>query len=229
MMPASMAAELAALPADWQALLLPIFNSARHVKLWQALAQEEQQQSVLPPAGKRLNAFALCPLAGLQVVIIGQDPYHGPHQAEGLSFSVSADLPIPPSLRNVYQALVFDGWQPPSSGSLAGWAAQGVLLLNQVLTVRQSQANSHAHLGWQALIAEVIAALQDRPAHAYVLWGAHAQKLAPLIEAKHLLLTGVHPSPLSAYRGFKEQRHFQQLAAWLQAQGLPGVDWSASG
>lgn len=219
-------AEMAQLSTDWQRLLRPIFTQPKHHGLWQALAKEDEQQ-IFPPPGKRLAAFAACPLSSLSVVILGQDPYHRPGQAEGLSFSVPLGQRIPPSLVNVFKALANDGWAPPGHGHLSAWANQGVLLLNQVLTVRATKANSHARLGWQPLMTEVLQAIQGRPAVAHLLWGAQAQKFAHCVAAEHLLLTAVHPSPLSAHRGFFDCHHFSQANAWLLSKGLSAIDWSA--
>lgn len=223
---ASVQAELDGLSLEWQSLLRPILGAPEHAGLWRALAAE--RGPIYPEPGQWLRAFQLCPLARLQVVILGQDPYHGPGQAEGLSFSVPAGVAIPPSLRNILRALVLDEAahaQPRLHGHLGDWAEQGVLLLNQVWTVRPGQANSHAKLGWQAISSAVLTALATRPAHAYLLWGKAAQALAPFIGEQHLQLHSVHPSPLSAHRGFLLSRPFSQVNQWLLAQGRPGIRW----
>ena len=163
-------------------------------------------------------------------MILGQDPYHGPGQAMGLAFSVPAGVPLPPSLRNIFRELEDDtGVQPPRSGDLTAWAERGVLLLNPVLTVEGGKANSHADLGWQAVTDAILAALSALPQPiACVLWGAHAQKKARLLQsaAPRLLLRAPHPSPLSSYRGFFGSRPFSQINAFLTAHGEPPIDWA---
>jgi uracil-DNA glycosylase len=164
----------------------------------------------------------------VKVVILGQDPYHGPGQAQGFCFSVPPLTPFPPSLRNIFKELEADlGLAPPLSGDLQAWASQGVLLLNTVLTVREGQAHSHAGQGWEEFTDAVIRAvgLQLTPV-VFMLWGAPAQSKKSLIEAsRHLILEAPHPSPLSAYRGFLGCRHFSKANAALAAAGRPQVDW----
>lgn len=186
--------------------------------------------TVYPAAENIFAAFAACPAAGIRAVILGQDPYHGPGQAMGLAFSVPAGVPLPPSLRNIFRELEDDtGVQPPRSGDLTAWAERGVLLLNPVLTVEGGKANSHADWGWQAVTDAILAALSALPQPiACVLWGAHAQKKAPLLQsaAPRLLLRAPHPSPLSSYRGFFGSRPFSQINAFLTAHGEPSIDWA---
>lgn len=184
---------------------------------------------IYPPASDVFNAFKATEFAQVKIVILGQDPYHGPQQAHGLSFSVRKGIAIPPSLVNIYKELAADipGFQIPQHGYLQHWAEQGVLLLNTVLTVRAGQAHSHATLGWETFTDQVIASLNEgRENVVFMLWGSHAQKKGSMIDRrKHLVLTASHPSPLSAYRGFLGCKHFSQANAYLQAQGLSPIDW----
>lgn len=186
-------------------------------------------QTVYPPAADVFNAFKATDFHQVKVVILGQDPYHGAGQAHGLAFSVRPDIPIPPSLVNIYKELATDieGFQIPNHGYLQHWAQQGVLLLNTVLTVRAGQAHSHAPLGWERFTDHVIAQLNEHREHlVFLLWGSHAQKKGAFIDrSRHLVLTAPHPSPLSAYRGFFGCRHFSQANAYLKAQGLGEIDW----
>ena len=183
---------------------------------------------VYPPAGDILNAFHLTPLSKVKVVILGQDPYHEPGQAHGLSFSVKPGIAIPPSLVNIYQELHDDlGCRIPDNGCLTKWAQQGVLLLNSVLTVRAHQAFSHSSFGWQQFTDAAIRAVneQDRPV-AFILWGRSAQdKSAMLNNPKHLVLKSPHPSPLSAYRGFFGSRPFSKVNHFLEMNGEEPIDW----
>lgn len=184
---------------------------------------------IYPPAPDVFRAFELTPFAAVKVVILGQDPYHGAGQAHGLAFSVPYGQPIPPSLRNIYKALQHDfaDFQPPQHGCLESWAKQGVLLLNTVLTVQAGQAHSHAAWGWEQLTDAAIAALSAQQSGlVFMLWGAHAQKKGVLIDRnRHLVLESVHPSPLSAHRGFLTCGHFAAANTYLQRQGLPAIDW----
>ena len=184
---------------------------------------------VYPPAADVLNALKVPEFKQVQVVILGQDPYHGAGQAHGLSFSVQAGIAPPPSLVNIYKELADDiaGFQIPAHGCLQHWAEQGVLLLNTVLTVRAGQAHSHAALGWETFTDRVIAMLnQEREGLVFLLWGSHAQKKGAFIDRnRHCVLTAPHPSPLSAYRGFFGCKHFSQANAYLQQQGLAAIDW----
>ncbi len=185
---------------------------------------------VYPPEGSLFRALELTPPERVRAVILGQDPITGRGQAMGLAFSVPAGVPLPPSLRNIFRELEDDtGVQPPRSGDLTAWAERGVLLLNPVLTVEGGKANSHADWGWQAVTDAILAALSALPQPiACVLWGAHAQKKAPLLQsgAPRLLLRAPHPSPLSSYRGFFGSRPFSQINAFLTAHGEPPIDWA---
>lgn len=184
---------------------------------------------IYPPAQDVFNAFKATEFDQVKVVILGQDPYHGPQQAHGLSFSVHKGVAIPPSLVNIYKELAEDipGFQIPQHGYLQHWAEQGVLLLNTVLTVRAGHAHSHAQLGWETFTDRVIAALNEGREHVvFMLWGSHAQKKGAMIDRiKHLVLTASHPSPLSAYRGFFGCKHFSQANAYLQAHAMSPIDW----
>lgn len=184
---------------------------------------------IYPPEADVFSAFKLTDFTNLKVVIIGQDPYHGPNQAHGLSFSVRPGVAIPPSLRNMYKelALEYPDFQMPKHGCLESWATQGVLLLNTVLTVVANQPNSHRHLGWEQFTDNVIRAISDKAEPVvFLLWGSHAMKKQKLIDSdKHHILTAPHPSPLSAHRGFLGCGHFMAANQWLQAQGKTTIDW----
>lgn len=183
---------------------------------------------VYPPRDQIFAAFDHTPLESVRAVIIGQDPYHGPGQAMGLSFSVPAGIAIPPSLRNIYTELCDDlGCARPTSGDLTHWADQGVLLLNSVLTVRAGQPASHSRCGWQDFTNHVIQTISTHCPHVvFILWGNHAQKLIPLINTdKHLILTAPHPSPLSAYTGFFGSRPFSATNEFLIQHNITPIDW----
>ena len=186
-------------------------------------------KTVYPPAADVFNAFKLTEFDQVKVVILGQDPYHGPGQAHGLAFSVQAGVQIPPSLLNIYKELAQDiaGFQMPAHGFLQHWAEQGVLLLNTVLTVQAGMAHSHALFGWETFTDAVIRRLNEERQHiVFLLWGSHAQKKGGFIDRqRHLVLTAPHPSPLSAHRGFLGCRHFSQTNAYLQQHGLTPIDW----
>jgi len=179
---------------------------------------------VFPPRGQELRALELTPFCTVRVVILGQDPYHGPGQAHGLAFSVPAGVKPPPSLRNIFKELAAP---PDMSPDLTPWAEQGVLLLNAVLTVQAGQAGSHAGLGWQELTDAVVRALaQGREGLVFLLWGAQARAKAALVDpARHLVLEAAHPSPLSAHRGFLGCGHFTRANEWLTARGQAPVRW----
>jgi uracil-DNA glycosylase len=195
-------------------------NNVRHAYLKEGL--------VYPPPKLVFNAFTHCPLKRVQVVILGQDPYHGPGQAHGLSFSVPEGIAIPPSLRNIYQEIASDiGTTPPANGNLERWADQGVLLLNSTLTVRAGAAGSHQSFGWEEFTDAVIATIsRERKNVVFLLWGAFAGGKAALIDAeKHLVLKAPHPSPLSAHRGFFGCKHFSQCNAYLEKHGQAPISW----
>lgn len=183
---------------------------------------------IYPPQNEVFNAFALTEFKEVKVVILGQDPYHGPNQAHGLSFSVKPGIAPPPSLLNMYKELAQDvGFQIPSHGYLVEWAKQGVLLLNTVLTVEQGKAHSHANIGWETFTDKVIHQLnQHRENLVFLLWGSHAQKKGQFIDRqRHCVLTAPHPSPLSAHRGFLGCRHFSKTNAYLREKGIKEINW----
>jgi uracil-DNA glycosylase len=189
----------------------------------------EKGQVIYPPAQQRFRALSLTPYHAVRVVILGQDPYPNPGQAHGLSFSVPEGMPIPPSLRNIFKALQHDTRMPsiPTSGDLQAWAKQGVLLLNQALTVPAKQAHGHANIGWKHFTASIMKRLNAHPDPlVFMLWGkaAEAQRLH-LSNPKHLVLTAPHPSPLSAYRGFLHCGHFAQANRWLKEKGRDPIHW----
>lgn len=218
------------LEESWKAVLLEEFSQPYMHDLRAFLAQEKAQGKVLfPPGGEIFNAFALTPFSQVRVVILGQDPYHGPGQAHGLCFSVKPGVRPPPSLLNIYKEMEADlGLKPPGHGCLEDWAKRGVLLLNSVLTVRQGEAGSHAGKGWERFTDRVIHLLNEqRDGLVFLLWGAYAQRKGAFIDtARHLVLKAAHPSPLSAHNGFLGCRHFSKANAWLTAQGQPPLDWT---
>ncbi|CAH0532664.1 Uracil-DNA glycosylase [Vibrio stylophorae] len=191
--------------------------------------RREQGVVIYPPQEQVFNAFQSTPFEQVRVVILGQDPYHGPNQAHGLCFSVLPGVKAPPSLANMYKELVQDipGFTIPNHGYLQSWAEQGVLLLNTVLTVEQGHAHSHAKLGWETFTDRVIEAInQQKEGVVFILWGAHAQKKGRFIDRqRHHVLTGPHPSPLSAHRGFFGCGHFSQTNAILSEQGQAPINW----
>ncbi|MGC7589602.1 uracil-DNA glycosylase [Bisgaard Taxon 46] len=197
------------------------------------LAQVHQARAsgavVYPPANEVFSAFQLTEFDQVKVVILGQDPYHGPNQAHGLAFSVKPGIQPPPSLMNMYKELTQDieGFQIPNHGYLVPWAKQGVLMLNTVLTVEQGKAHSHANFGWETFTDKVIAALNEqRERIVFLLWGSHAQKKGQFIDRnKHCVLTAPHPSPLSAHRGFLGCHHFSKANQYLIEQGLSPIQW----
>ena len=213
---------------DWQELLQPEFQKEYYLRLREFLKQEYRTRTIYPDMYDIFNAMHFTAYEDVKVVILGQDPYHGDGQAEGLCFSVKPGIDIPPSLMNIYKELHDDcGCYIPNNGSLVKWAKEGVLLLNTVLTVRAHQANSHQGIGWEEFTDAAIRILneQDRPI-VFLLWGRPAQmKKAMLNNPKHLILEAPHPSPLSAYRGFFGCGHFSQTNRFLKANGLDPIDW----
>ncbi|WP_067841702.1 uracil-DNA glycosylase [Amphibacillus sediminis] len=213
---------------DWAEQLEVEFNKPYYVKLRQFLKQEYQTQVIYPDMYDIFNALHYTPYANVKVVILGQDPYHGPNQAHGLSFSVKPEVPIPPSLQNMYKELSNDlGCTIPNHGYLVKWAEQGVLLLNNVLTVRRGQAHSHKGMGWETFTNRVIEVINDKPEPVvYLLWGAAAQKKQEMIDTdKHFIIKSPHPSPLSAHRGFFGSKPFSKANAYLQEAGREPIDW----
>ncbi len=219
---------MAMISNDWLTVLDGEFRKPYYKELYGFVRQEYNTTQVFPPAEDIFNAFHLTPLSQVKVVIIGQDPYHNVGQAHGLCFSVKPDVEIPPSLVNIYQELHDDlGCYIPDNGYLVKWAAQGVLMLNTVLTVRAHMANSHRGKGWEEFTDAAIRALneQNRPI-VFILWGKPAQmKKSMLNNPNHLILEAPHPSPLSAYRGFFGSRPFSKTNAFLQEHGETPVDW----
>lgn len=190
-----------------------------------------ERTAVYPPADKLFSAFERTPFEQVKVVILGQDPYHQPGQAEGMSFSVPDGVPLPPSLRNIYKGIAEDipEFTPPTSGHLGSWADQGVLLLNTVLTVEDSKAHAHASLGWETFTQQVMERLdQHTQPLVFMLWGRHAQNSAQVVrQPHHLKLSSVHPSPLSAHRGFFGNQHFAKANQFLQQAGRSPINWAS--
>jgi uracil-DNA glycosylase len=219
---------MAAITGEWLKVLAPEFRKPYYRKLYETVKAAYENGPVCPPPQDLFSAFELTPFDKVKVVILGQDPYHGPGQAHGLCFSVQPQVDIPPSLVNIYKELHDDlGCYIPDNGYLVKWARQGVLLLNTVLTVRAHEAFSHRNIGWEEFTDAAIRVLneQDRPI-VFILWGRPAQaKKVMLHNPKHLILTAPHPSPLSAYRGFFGCRHFSRCNDFLVKHGQTPIDW----
>ena len=214
--------------AGWKAALAHEFEKDYFKKLTEFIRNEYKTHRVYPPGKLIFNAFNQCPFEQLKVVILGQDPYHGPGQAHGLCFSVNQGIAFPPSLRNIFKELQSDVGKPiPESGDLTPWAQQGVLLLNATLTVRAHQAGSHQKKGWEEFTDAVIKTANDQKEHlVFLLWGNYAISKSKFIDSeKHLVLTSVHPSPLSASRGFFGNHHFSRTNAFLESKGLATIQW----
>jgi uracil-DNA glycosylase len=213
---------------SWKEAIGAEFEKTYFKQLVTFIRDEYNNQIVYPPGKMLFNAFNYCPFNEVKVVIIGQDPYHGQGQAHGLSFSVQDGVPLPPSLENIYKELVSDLEIPmPTSGNLTHWAKQGVLLLNTVLSVREKEPQSHQNKGWEFFTDAVIRAIseKDEPV-VFILWGSPAQKKEAIIDSgKHFILKAVHPSPLSAYRGFFGSKPFSQTNAFLEKQGKTPISW----
>lgn len=218
------------LDPGWLAVIGAEFEKPYMSQLRQFLQQEKNQGKVIyPPGSLWFNALNSTPFDKVKVVILGQDPYHGPQQAHGLCFSVPKNIPPPPSLQNIFKELHNDlGIAVPTHGCLQHWADQGVLLLNAVLTVEQSKAGAHQGRGWETFTDAVIKALNDkREGLVFLLWGSYAQKKGAFIDQrKHRVLQSAHPSPLSAYRGFLGNKHFSQTNAYLKDRQQKQIDWS---
>lgn len=212
---------------NWFNLLKPEFEKPYFKNLQEFLKQEYAKYEIYPAEEKIFNALNFVPIDNIKVVIIGQDPYHEPNQAQGLSFSVPENVDIPPSLVNIMKEIESDlGIKCQKNGNLERWAKQGVLLLNTVLTVRRGQANSHKDKGWEILTRKMIELIGKRQKPiAFLLWGSYAQSFAPLIESQHLILKAPHPSPLSAYRGFFGCKHFSKCNNFLSQTGQSLIDW----
>lgn len=220
--------DMSAINNEWLVPLKEEFSKDYYRNLFETINKEYSNYPVYPKAEDIFNAFHLTPINKVKVVIIGQDPYHEPGQAHGLSFSVKPGIDIPPSLVNIYKELHDDlGCFIPNNGYLVKWAEQGVLLLNTILTVRAHQAMSHSKIGWEEFTNAAIKALnkEDRPI-VYLLWGKPAQmKKEMLTNPKHLILTAPHPSPLSAYRGFFGCKHFSKANEFLIKNNIQPIDW----
>lgn len=213
---------------DWKDILAPEFEKPYFEQLTHFVREEYAAHRVYPRGSNIFRAFDKCPFDKVKVVIIGQDPYHGPGQAHGLCFSVADGVPFPPSLQNIFKEVHADtGAEIPLSGNLDRWAEQGVLLLNAVLTVREHEAASHAGKGWESFTDAVVRAVAERKEGVvYMLWGSYAQRKGAIADpTKNLILKAVHPSPLSAYRGFLGCRHFSQANAYLEGIGKEPIKW----
>lgn len=213
---------------SWKKHLAPEFEKDYFVQLTDFVRNEYAHTTVYPPGRLIFNAFNLCPFDRVKVVIIGQDPYHGPGQAHGLCFSVNDGIAFPPSLQNIFKEIQADLGKPiPTSGNLTRWAEQGVLMLNATLTVRAHAAGSHQRRGWEEFTDAAIRALNNERKHlVFILWGAYAQKKGAFIDrSRHLVLTSAHPSPLSAHNGFFGNHHFSLTNDYLRAHGQTPIDW----
>ena len=214
---------------SWKSRLSDVFQASPMPELRAFLRDElAAGKTIYPPPPQIFAALDATPFEQVKVVILGQDPYHGPGQAHGLCFSVQPGVPAPPSLVNIYKELKRDlNIDIPSHGYLQSWADQGVLMLNTTMTVERANANAHKDKGWQFFTDRIIELVSERRPHlVFMLWGAHAQSKQKLIDAtKHLVLTSVHPSPLSAYRGFIGNGHFSRTNKFLEQNGLAAIDW----
>lgn len=216
---------------DWDSILTGEFDKEYYKELRKFLVSEYRTTTIYPDMHDIFNALKYTPYENVKVVILGQDPYHEPGQAHGLCFSVKKGVPKPPSLVNIFKELEADlGIAPPSHGCLTDWAAQGVLLLNTVLTVRRGQANSHKGKGWEIFTDRVIELLNEREKPiVFILWGANAKSKREIItNPNHIIITGAHPSPLSAHNGFFGGRYFSRTNAYLTEKGEVPIDWRIS-
>ncbi len=215
---------------DWDSVIGEEFEKEYYLALLEFLKQEYATRRVYPDMYHIFEALKVTPFSSVKTVILGQDPYHNPGQAHGLSFSIPGGVPKPPSLKNIFKELQNDiGMPPPATGNLLPWAREGVLLLNTTLTVRAGEAFSHVGHGWERFTDAVISSLNLKTTPVvFLLWGAHAQSKQALIQNPvHLVLKTAHPSPLSAYRGFFGCRHFSKTNAYLTAHGEEPVDWNS--
>lgn len=213
---------------SWKKYLEPEFEKDYFAQLTDFVRNEYQQHQIFPPGKLIFNAYNLCAFDDVKVVIIGQDPYHGPGQAHGLCFSVNDDIPFPPSLKNIFKEIKNDlGIDAPTSGNLTRWAEQGVLMLNATLTVRAHQAGSHQNKGWETFTDATIRALAESKENiVFILWGNYAQRKGAFINRdKHLVLTSAHPSPLSAHNGFFGNKHFSKTNEYLIAHNKVAINW----
>ena len=214
--------------SGWKNRLRSEFEKEYFVRLTGFIKDEYRNSKIYPPGALIFNAFDVCPFEKVKAVIIGQDPYHGPGQAHGLCFSVKDGVEFPPSLINIFKEIESDmGIPQPSSGDLTRWARQGVLLLNATLTVRAHQAGSHQKKGWEEFTDYVIKILNSEKKNiVFFLWGSYAQKKGESIDrSRHLVLESVHPSPLSASKGFFGNRHFSRCNDYLVSNGIEPIDW----
>jgi uracil-DNA glycosylase len=214
---------------DWDAVLSLEFEKDYYLKLREFLKSEYSTGRIYPPMNDIYNALRYTTYAEARVVILGQDPYHGPGQAHGLCFSVKPGVALPPSLKNIFKELADEvGMDMPTSGELSGWAHQGVLLLNTTLTVREGQPQSHKGRGWEILTDRIISAMNEKETPVvFMLWGGNARAKRSLItNTRHLVLECAHPSPLSAYNGFFGCGHFKKANEFLESNGLLPIDWS---
>ena len=213
---------------SWHTQLEKEFEKQYFKDLTDFVRKEYQTKRIYPPGSLIFNAFNVCPFSNVKVVLLGQDPYHGPNQAHALCFAVNDKIPLPPSLQNIYKEIESDlNIKTYTTGNLERWAKQGVFLLNATLTVQSGMAGSHQGKGWETFTDAVIKILSQEKEHlVFLLWGSYAQQKASLIdEHKHLVLKAVHPSPLSAYRGFFGCRHFSKTNEYLRLNGLSEIDW----
>ena len=213
---------------SWDILLKDEFEKPYYLNLRKFLAQEYKTQTIYPHMNDIFNALKYTDYQNVKVVILGQDPYHQPNQAHGLCFSVKKGVTPPPSLQNMYKEIHAEyGYPIPDHGELTYWAEQGVLMLNTVLTVRESQPNSHKGMGWEIFTDDIISLLNQRPEPmVFLLWGANARAKTKLItNPAHLVLTSAHPSPLSAYNGFFGNNHFKKANEFLKQNGMEEIDW----
>ena len=214
--------------SSWKVKLVEEFEKPYFQELTSFVKQEYLAQTIFPPGKEIFRAFDCCDFNSVKVVIIGQDPYHGPGQANGLCFSVRDGMRLPPSLLNIFKEIHKDLGKPiPSSGDLERWAKQGVLLLNATLTVRTSAAGSHQNKGWETFTDAVIKKISDEKENVvFMLWGAYAQKKGEIINrSKHYVLMSAHPSPFSADRGFFGGKHFSKTNEYLKSKGLKEIEW----
>jgi uracil-DNA glycosylase len=214
--------------ASWKSKLQSEFEKEYFLRLSEFVKEEYKKNTIYPPGSMIFNAFNSCSFDKIKAVIIGQDPYHGPGQAHGLCFSVREGVESPPSLINIFKEIENDlGYKPLQSGNLERWSAQGVLLLNATLTVRAHMAGSHQNKGWEEFTDSVINVLnREKNSLVFFLWGAYAQRKGESIDrTRHLVLESVHPSPLSAYRGFFGNKHFSKCNDYLKEKGIEPVDW----
>lgn len=213
---------------DWDKILLTEFSKDYYLKLREFLKAEYSSQKIYPPMNDIYNALRYTTYSDARVVILGQDPYHGPGQAHGLCFSVRRGVALPPSLKNIFKELADEvGMSMPDTGELTGWARQGVLLLNTTLTVREGQPQSHKGHGWEILTDRIISAMNEKETPVvFMLWGGNARAKRSLItNSRHLVLECAHPSPLSAYNGFFGSGHFVRANEFLEGNGLAPIDW----